>query len=370
MKHGLEIICDIGHFIALEDAWGHLLDCSNQKDLGYFNSWVWASTWWSVYAKSNDRLFIICQWHEGKLVGLGPFYIKHEYGKLLKTLYFIGTGEPEETEVATEYLDLLILDEWNAEFVRNVAKEIEALTTLSRLEFVNVLEESKSIIDVVNKLKSTFSLQKKLCGYRYVADLSCADARDTLSKSQAKKHSVASRRFLRTGEGNCFRVIHEQDLEYGMQVLEQLHQQRWQSKGKQGVFSAVEFHDFHRRISTYLLAKSDLLILMLKIKDKPIAIFYGWKFKNTLAYYQSGIDGTTKPNMSPGLLMHVEAMQWARGSNINNYDFMKGGETSYKSAYAEKTQKMHHFQLYKKSLYSLLCNGGAFLIHRIRMLIQ
>ena len=366
MNNGIEIVCDVDRFYSLERDWEGLLLSSNQKNLGYFNSWAWATSWWKVYAKKNDKLFILCQWEKGKLVGLAPFYIKSKCFGLFKTLLFIGTGEPEDIEVATEYLDLLVSKESENTFVNNVVAKIVEITALANIEFANLLDDSLCLTALVANLNNKFILQERQCGYRYVARLKSGGGVSSLPKSQIKKYNVSNRRFIRNGDASCFRISKEEDLAYGMAILSKLHKLRWESKGKVGVFDAVEFQRFHKLFSQSLLCNDDLLMFILSLNDTPIAVYYGWKFKDTLSYYQSGIDTATKPNMSPGLLMHVEAMQWGKTQGLVCYDFMKGGNTSYKSNYAQKTQSMHYVFLYKRSMRSHFFNISNYLFERTR----
>ena len=366
MNNGVEIVRNIERFYSLERDWEGLLLSSNQENLGYFNSWVWATSWWKVYAKKNDKLFVVCQWEKGRLIGLAPFYIKNKCFGLLKTLLFIGTGEPEDIEVATEYLDLLVSKESGNTFVNKVVAEIEGMTALANIEFVNLLDDSFCLTALVSKLNNKFILRERLCGYRYVADLKKGGETSSLPKSQIKKYHVSNRRFIRNGDANCFRISKEEDLAHGMATLSKLHKLRWESKGKTGVFEAVEFQRFHKLLSKSLLCNDDLLMFILSLNETPISVYYGWKFKDTISYYQSGIDTNTKPNMSPGLLMHVQAMQWGKTQGLAHYDFMKGGDTSYKSNYAEKTQSMYNVRLYKKSIRSYFFNISTYLLERIR----
>lgn len=365
MQYKLELIEDINRFKSLEVAWGKLLQKSEK--LGFFNSWVWSYTWWTIYAEEDDSLFILTAWNADELLGLAPFFIKNTCWGLSKELHFIGTGEPEDIEVATEYLDLIVAPSDADKFCDVLADKLFSINRLNSLEFKNLLDSSICLNSLVPLINKKYFNKEYLCGYRYLR-LNKQELKnspdDGLNKLN-RKYKVAMSRFERRGEANVYFIKYKSDLDWAMTTLVQLHEQRWQEKGKRGVFHSSKFLAFHAKILNYLFDTHNLILMILSSGDQSVAAFYGWKYGNTLSYYQSGIDTKYRPNMSPGLVMHMEAINWAIQHKLDYYDLMKGGETSYKSDYAEKKQAMYNLLLYKKSFFSLLLQAIRVLSNRI-----
>lgn len=122
------------------------------------------------------------------------------------------------------------------------------------------------------------------------------------------------------------------DLHLGLNKLKEMHQLYWQAKGKPGAFIDDRFKRFHLKVSQRLNLTSNTVFFTLSKNKQVFAAFYGFKTKDTLFYYQSGID-YAQPTLSPGVLMHYYAIILADKLGLHNYSFMKGEEGGYKSMY-------------------------------------
>jgi len=115
--------------------------------------------------------------------------------------------------------------------------------------------------------------------------------------------------------------------------LKALHETRWQSKGKGGAFVDGDFVRFHRAIANHCFSMGGLVLVKLEVAEQVVAVFYGWRYKDTVSYYQSGIDTDFKPNLSPGYVMHSLVIEQSIEQGAEYYDLMSGGVDSYKSTY-------------------------------------
>ena len=102
------VVRSIEEFSELHDEWDELLMSS--KTESFFLSWEWLYTWMEIYAGPNTVQWVIVSKKDNEIIGIAPFYIDVENTKESrerKVLRFIGTGEAEEDEVCSYYLDII-----------------------------------------------------------------------------------------------------------------------------------------------------------------------------------------------------------------------------------------------------------------------
>ena len=85
--------------------WNELVD--NHYQANIFLTIEWLELWWNTFAQKSDVLKLVFIHQRDELIAIAPFYQKAG-----KELRFIGTGEAEEAEVASEFLDILINNEY------------------------------------------------------------------------------------------------------------------------------------------------------------------------------------------------------------------------------------------------------------------
>jgi CelD/BcsL family acetyltransferase involved in cellulose biosynthesis len=108
-------------------------------------------------------------------------------------------------------------------------------------------------------------------------------------------------------------------------ILVDLHQRRWESRGLPGCFSSTPFLEFHRDVWRSFSADGKALIWWLEIDGKPLAADYALLSSDVMFGYQSGID-PEQLEMQPGQLMNLVAMRTALENGYQSYDFLRGDE--------------------------------------------
>ncbi len=78
------------------------------------------------------------------------------------------------------------------------------------------------------------------------------------------------------------------DLRRGMNILHELHEQRWQSAGKAGLFASPHFRSLHSMVMSELLERGELDLRWLVANGAPVAINYSIIRGNRLFHYQGG----------------------------------------------------------------------------------
>src|SRR5688572_22188199 len=129
---------------SLQNGWDTLLANSNNPTV--FNTFAWASCWLQIYWQADYTLRIILveaenreEGSERSLVALLPLYIQNHN----HSCWFIGSGEPEAEEVASEYLDFIVHRDHahNPALAASINAGLEALKHC-RLILVNCCETS------------------------------------------------------------------------------------------------------------------------------------------------------------------------------------------------------------------------------------
>jgi CelD/BcsL family acetyltransferase involved in cellulose biosynthesis len=126
--------------------------------------------------------------------------------------------------------------------------------------------------------------------------------------------------------------------------LFELHDIRWRSRGHLGAFSTRALRDFHAEISRVALAAGWLRLWVLRLDGKPVAALYGFLYRRTFYFYQSGFDPAFAKD-SVGLVMLGVAVRAAMDEGIDELDLLHGTER-YKAHWATNTRALARFELY------------------------
>ena len=306
-----------------------------------FQRYEWVFTWLDVYSNHVDEIFIVACYHEGALVGLCPFYLRYSRGLGFgqKQLLFVGTGEPERIEVAAEYMNLLCLSAQRPVCLELIARALESRRDVGAAMLFDMMEVSAEplVAALANKLP-----RGRHCpaGFNYA--IAVSDDRLPKTFSGAVRRS-AGNKLNRLQRLSGFNVVLAQDLattDRLFQAMVELHNRRWQSKGKSGAFAENIFRCFHRRVIELLLPLNAVLLFGLEVDGDIIAVHYCLLSAGRCHYYQGGIDEEFRPNVSPGLMCHIIAHQECSKRGIASYDLMKGLEGEYKERLAERQHQL------------------------------
>lgn len=335
-------------FKDLKSCWRSLL--LDQSHLSFFLSWEWMHTWWHHYAAINDKLCIFIFEEGYEIIGIAPLYIQNN-----KTIRFIGTGEPESEEVASEYLDIICSIDNTKPIVKLLSSRLNRkLQTVFTLEVNNYIKNS-AIDKTLALIKGKFWQHISLSGVRYQAYLANGfeNYQRNCSKSLIKKLTRHKNKFQLHLNGRITPYHSREKYVDGLNILSSLHSKRWENKGLSGAFTSEKFINFHHQFCLYAIEYDWLQIYTLEAKDKTIAAIYNISFQETTYFYQMGIDTDFKPNLSPGFLIHFLLIEQSANEKKHFYDLMKGNEEdSYKSNISDVHTKMFNAIILKKNKFN------------------
>ena len=114
-------------------------------------------------------------------------------------------------------------------------------------------------------------------------------------------------------------------LDSTISVLFSLHAKRWRRRGLPGVFETPEKQAFYREAFRALLRASALDLFTLFLRDVPIACLAAFR-KHPVLYYYIGAFDPDYAKFSPGNLIILHVVEFARTAGCQTFDFLRGRE--------------------------------------------
>ena len=277
MKPQIKLIDTIEGFKSLEHDWNRLYESSTRCTL--FSSWDWMFTWWEVFHDELSRkLYILCLYQDDELLGIAPFHIYKHYPKSLvqgKTLQFIASGNKQEENVTSEYLDFIVLPEMEDEMVEAVSEYlIQHKRQWDFADFEYLLKDA--LILECFKTKTKISRIEKQCGVRFfiTPKKSFDEYQALMGKRWSKMFDRKNRALERDGEVSIVTTDSIVSLEPALQLLSDMHCSRIKDKIGYCAFDSEKFTRFHQQILKRLSPQNKALIKTLYIGEEPLATYY------------------------------------------------------------------------------------------------
>lgn len=346
----LKIIRTIADFQSLKEHWQSLDRKACNKSI--FLSFDWIDAWVTSFSSSISAMAVVTVWEGNELVGSLPLYTKS--GESEGVFWFLGSGEPEIAEVCSEGLDVLLLSPSKAKY-GHLFKKAFIEIGLKKLIVSNSFEDSF----LARQLQeSGFFKTKQFIGNRYFIR---AHESSTKLEKRTARYSRAAEKL-----GVSFHVpktVDELDSYFG--ELKSLHNLRWRKSQPITIFDNDKFFSFHLKLAEELIKKNSLSLVLLKKENKSIAINYSLVSGNDLVFYQSGVDTSFKPNLSPGMLLHRYQLGLARERKLDKYDFLLSMPPSYKESITEYAKPVY-CSIYYKSFSALLFGRVSILVSKLK----
>lgn len=350
----LSVVDSPAALMSLGDEWNRLLEASPARAICL--RWEWMQIWWDTYRDCATGLRLLLVRHGDRLVGLAPFYLQTERRPGIppvRTLRFLGTGEPEQDEVASEYLDIIALEGYADRVAAAVWEQLRDRESWDQLVFNDVLEDSL-VLTTLRRLMAAegFPAHPELTGIRYSVALprTWEEYVAGLDAGAARRLPYKRRKLERAGRVEYRRVTGPAELDRAFDELIRLHTKRWQARGRDGVFASRRFTEYHRRLARTLLPQGMLNLGLLSLDGVNIAAHYNLRHAGTEYFYQGGADVEFASKYSPGVIAHVYAIEAAIRDGLARYDFMKGGNNSYKTEFGCEESPMRNLRVFAKTL--------------------
>ena len=143
-------------------------------------------------------------------------------------------------------------------------------------------------------------------------------------------------------------------LDAGVDRLAYLHRKRWTASGESHGFSSPEYIEFHHAVMAACLARDRLRLYCLEIGGKIVAMFYFYRFRDSVYLMQSGFD-PDHADLKPGQVLLGYIIEHAIGEGHAVLDFLRG-EHRYKDELATGKRETVF-------VHALRMRPGAFVYH-------
>jgi len=351
-------ITTITQAMMLEGEWRKLTEANNEneKPLQCFMSWEWLSQWLQSYQDYIFELKIICIMQGNEYISIAPFYISTNktLGITTKTLSFIATNEPENCEVASEFIDIAYSDQHKQKIIDLLTHQLSNITDIHKFNFKDLHKDSL-MYAICQKLQPhTIAYREHTAGYQFHTNMTepCKHSASFLKK---KKRTLNKFEKLSKSQNCHFIVVNNiGDALKLFKKLIELHKKRWEHKNKPGVFSNNDFYEFHKNFIRKSFEKGMIVLSAIQIENEIISVNYSITWHNTLYFYQSGIDESYKPNLSPGLLNHLLLIQYCNEQSIRQYNLLKSSKNDYKSQFTQLGNELINITMLSSNKFNFL----------------
>jgi len=298
------------------------------------SSFDWNFQWWEQF-QSDGQLRIFVLEENERIRGVAPFYIDQLMG--LRRIRFLGTDK-----TCTDYVNLICEPDVRDAFEQQLAAmirnekidvvELEGISADALPDFLTSLEDSYWQYEC--HIESSWHVELPQDWESLVA---------SRKKSLKRKIKKACKR-LDSGEVKVRSTSRDITHESAFKILVELHQERFVSKGKPGVFSCERFKNFLFNITKILCDQGRAEILVAEKED-------GTQFASQLylcghrgpQLYQSGYK-LDSLNLEPGHLLFTYAIREAIENGYSILDFLRGNE-AYKEFWGCTEHKLRQVRL-------------------------
>jgi CelD/BcsL family acetyltransferase involved in cellulose biosynthesis len=343
----LSILKEESDFKKLKDVWNNFLIKAGHHNI--FLTWEWLYSWWEVY-KKNKQLNILIIKVGDEIKGIAPFYVgkKRFMGLSYNILRFLG-----DQEVCSEYLDLIMNNTINVTVLKEIYNFLSNDSCWDCIHFVDFNQKSKLIglLESLSNLKKCKMHQTTTTLNHYII----------LPKSWEEYLSMISNHFRKKFKKNFKRLNQDFTVKFedvtqnknfdpyhSMKLMMEIHEQRWKSKRKYGVFKRKKFSQFHILVSERLLQRNLLRLFFLFLNDHPVAVRYGFEYMNKYYSYQAGFLPKYQ-EYSIGTISRLLNIQNSIEKNLTEFDFLRGN-LPYKQHYRTEERNNISFFISKDTL--------------------
>lgn len=292
-------------------------------------SWAWHHTWWGVFGDKNE-LCILCVRLGGQLVALMPLYVRQHAWPKASSVMFVGTGEGETDEVATEYLDVLTEPDHAQFFTSLLLSWLDNHHADKVFDFQQLLQ-SANLIKALERNENDWILSQQPRGYRYRLDMHQHTSDIPMAQSRLKRVKRSLRAVERDGGMEQRSVFHLQDANDVLKAVSELSDQRQQHTGRaKSAFASTRFLQFHHRILPLLYQLDGADVQHFYLNDELCAALYCFYDDSSCHYYQSGFVQSMANRYMPLTVAHLMEIERNREAGRRYYDFMRGDDDSYK----------------------------------------
>jgi CelD/BcsL family acetyltransferase involved in cellulose biosynthesis len=353
----VEAVTTRSGFEQLEPEWNALLTRSASNNIVL--TFEWLSTWWQIFGEGERHLYILVAREQNHIVGIAPLLrrtIRHYNLLPYERLEFLGSGEDEADEICSDYLDFIVQHGYEEAVLDALLGHIRQRNVGDELLLTDVSAESPCW-EPLFRACSNHELNLCITRDQFCSYLPLRDGWSKLLSSVESRFRTNIRRDCKlfADTGGELRIIDStENFEENFAILIDLHQSRWNARGKSGVFASKNFLRFHRMLTAKLLPKGCVRLIIAFMAGTPISAVYDFVYNKKMCNYQNGLrtpDGPGGPSTihSPGTLVQALSIKYSIESGLDEYDLLKTPTDSYKLKWRARRRRVVQMRISQRS---------------------
>jgi CelD/BcsL family acetyltransferase involved in cellulose biosynthesis len=318
----VEVARHHGDLESLHGAWATLVDAGHPG--APFRSAAWLTSWWNRCSPSGEPYLLVAR-RGSEIIGILPLYAQPSMlgGRRLR---FLGDGV-----VGSDYLGV-VARSGDAQGLAYAFAEWLAARNEDELE-LDGLDAEDFLLDALRvahgpRLVVEPRFRCPLVRFDGSWSVYLESLPDGLGQQWRRR-----KKWLEKRPGYRVDVLRSPaEIAVGVDVLFDLHEQRWAIEGGSDALDGESTRAFHREAAKRLAALDWARIFVLHAEGAPRAALYGFRHGDRFAYYQSGYEPAWRQR-SVGTVLLGQVMKWCFEEGLVEFDFLHGTE-EYKLRWA------------------------------------
>jgi CelD/BcsL family acetyltransferase involved in cellulose biosynthesis len=365
LRTTVETLDEAPAFAALQQEWDELLQSSGSD--GLFLTWEWLFTWWKHLARER-QLSILAVRRDGELAALAPCAVRRPsliHRRPLPVLEFLGSGL-----VGSDYLDVIVRRGREPEVQQALVSWLGEKRLM--LQWTQVKRDASQASGVISALGGkgwgVVEAVTNICPFIPLAGKSWESYLATLGAEHRYNFHRKWKRLNRDYTVQFDRVSTPAQCRESIDLVIAQHNLRWRDRGGSDAFHAPGLVEFHREFSQIALDRDWLRLYVLRLDGQPAASLYGFLYRATFYFYQSGFDAAYEKH-SVGLVTMGLAIKSAIEDGVQEYDLLHGNET-YKSHWSCDSRELSRLEAYPPRVFGWMCRSSVDLERAARKLAR
>jgi CelD/BcsL family acetyltransferase involved in cellulose biosynthesis len=335
-------------FVRLREEWDALLAVAEEASV--FVSWEWLYNWWRHYGQGHKLRILIAR-ENGRLTGILPLYVQsvalyRRFG--VELVRFIGTGG----DTAPDYLGPLLAPGMEERTARALSEHlVNALHGWTVLSLSDLKSESLFLGTLEAACRANGTAHTRTVSARIAYIPLPASWDDYLAGvSRDRRYTIRNTRkkFEALNDSKFYVWTEEEGVDRILDNLIDLHHRRWQEKGTPHAFSTSAYVGFHRDVIHACAPRGWIRFYCIEALGAPFAIFYCYRFRNQIFYFQAGFNPDYQ-RYRPGLVLIGYAAESAIQEGNTVFDFLRG-EHLYKTQWGKASRMTQGISAYRPGL--------------------
>ena len=145
--------------------------------------------------------------------------------------------------------------------------------------------------------------------------------KQTISKKEKTKIGYYANRLQERYSVSVTKCDDAQALPGSLSTLFELHQKRWQLKGKPGAFASAQRCEFYYSMAASFLERGWLEFWMMALDGKAAAAQFGFRYRDEVYSLQEGFDPAYSSDRV-GYVLRAQVLRTLIGEGVRQYDFL------------------------------------------------